>query len=144
MWDLARKGKSLYSRVVSVVSLVQQPLKAMAATKRTFALSSPCALRPCWPFHMGSETPWQLWLGRDRGRGTAAVPPCVHWGGNEDPAHLKHSPGLWHHRNELVGCAECCALTALGVAHWKSLPTPSHHPWEMSPGNQGALAGAQA
>lgn len=106
----------------SVVFLVQQPLKAAVATKMISALSCPCPLRPRRPSHRGSETPWQLWLGRDQARATAAVTPCVRWGDNEGCAHPRCSAGLWPCRNELVGHAEHCAMLAVRIACWKSPP----------------------
>lgn len=121
-----------------MVSLAWKPLKSTVATKRIFSLCSPCTLRPCCPFHMGSESPWQLWQGREQARGsTAAVPACVHWADSEDSSHPTHSAGLGHHTNELVGHAEHCSLSAVGAAHWQSAPTPAHQPWEKSACNPG-------
>lgn len=52
------------SVLLSVASLVQQPLKIMAAAQKLFALQSLCTQRPCWAFCLD----WQVVSGQGTGK----------------------------------------------------------------------------
>ena len=109
----ARSGSVL----LSTVSPAQQPLMTTVATMMTFILLSPRTVTAMVAISRGPRNScWPLRLGREQVRGTADVPPCVHWGPDGESSRPRHSPWSWCCRTEHAGHGEHAALSAVGIA----------------------------
>ena len=114
------------------------------ATMMTFILLSPCTVTAVVAISRGHRNScWPLRLGREQVRGTADVPPCVHWGPDGESSRPRHSPWNWCCRTERAGHGEHAALSAVGMLpHLSSTAKARSGEWDpMQPKGpvQGAL-----
>lgn len=125
MWDTEKKEKTLCSSSLPRATAFSswQPHQCSSwrqpsvATKKTFALLSPCTVHSQDDISHGPRySCWQVRLGRNQAKDTADMPLCVHWAPGGESAYSRHSPQSWCCRTYHTGHREHTAQLAVGIS----------------------------